>query len=48
MMYVLYVVSIDRVTKHVNSISKVKYLLVSTQPLDKLMMNVVMAKLSPP
>ena len=40
----IYVVSIDRVTKDVNSISKVKSLLMSTQPSNKLMMNVVMAK----
>ena len=42
----MYVVSIDRVTKHVNSISNVKSLLISTQSLNKLMMNEVMAKSS--
>ena len=42
----MYIASIDRVTKHVNSISNVKSLLISTQSLNKLMMNEVMAKSS--
>ena len=42
----MYLVSIDRVTKDVNTISRVKSLLTSTQPTNKLMMNVVITKSS--